>query len=386
MIAKKTNLARILVLSCAMLALLAGCDKKNPVAKAPVKSVDPMVVEVVPKMASSFEVAPAEMIAISVPQRIAGRIDVNDHFTTRIGSAITGRVTEVIATVGTRVSRGQALAKLASLELTNAQLAYLRALSSSKLAERSVERAQQLLLADVIGSAELHRREVELSVARAELRAATDQLRMIGMTASAIEKLRETGALASEVSIIATRSGVVVERKVSQGQVAQPGDPLFTVADLSSVWVVGSLPEQDAGSVSMHQLVEVEVPALADRKLKGKIIFISDTVSPDTRTIAIRTEVSNQKFELKPQMLATLVISNKLTRQLAVPSSAVVRENDKDHVFIKLEENKYRLTPVELEDDAGEYRRVKKGLSEGAEIVVAGAFHLNNERRRAELE
>ena len=85
-------------------------------------------------------------------------------------------------------------------------------------------------------------------------------------------------------------------------------------------------------------------------------------------------------------MLATLVISNKLTRQLAVQSSAVVRENDKDHVFIKLEENKYRLVPVELEDDAGEFRRVKKGLTEGTEIVVAGAFHLNNERRRAELK
>ena len=386
MIAKKTNLPRILALSCAMLILLVGCEKKNPPVKAPVKLTDPMVVEITPQMASNFSVAPAEMIAISVPQRIAGRIDVNDHFTTRIGSAITGRVTEVIATVGTRVSRGQALARLASPELTNAQLAFLRALSSSKLAERSVERAQQLLLADVIGSAELQRREVELSVARAELRAASDQLRLIGMTATAIEKLRETGALASEVLIIATRSGIVVERKVSQGQVAQPGDPLFTVADLSSVWVVGSLPEQDAGSVSMHQLVEVEVPALGDSKLKGKIIFISDTVAPDTRTITIRTEVSNPKFELKPQMLATLVISNKLTRQLAVQSSAVVRENDKDHVFIKLEENKYRLVPVELEDDAGEFRRVKKGLTEGTEIVVAGAFHLNNERRRAELK
>jgi cobalt-zinc-cadmium efflux system membrane fusion protein len=79
----------------------------------------------------------------------------------------------------------------------------------------------------VIGHAELQRREVELSVARAELRAATDQLRLIGLTNPLIERLRETGALASEVAITANRTGIVVERKVSQGQVAQPGDPLF---------------------------------------------------------------------------------------------------------------------------------------------------------------
>ena len=206
------------------------------------------------------------------------------------------------------------------------------------------------------------------------------------MSSAAIERLREVGALTSEVTITATRNGVVVERKVSQGQVAQPGDPLFTVADLSNVWVVGSLPEQDAGSVRMNQQVEVEVPALENAKLSGKIVFVSDTVNADTRTIAIRTEVANPKFGLKPQMLATLVINSKLTRQLAVPTSAVVRENDRDHVFIKVTDNSFRLTAVELEEDAGAFRRVKKGLAEGNEIVVAGAFHLNNERKRAELE
>jgi cobalt-zinc-cadmium efflux system membrane fusion protein len=85
-------------------------------------------------------------------------------------------------------------------------------------------------------------------------------------------------------------------------------------------------------------------------------------------------------------MLATLVINSKLTRQLAVPTSAVVRENDRDHVFIKVTDTSFRLTAVELEEDAGAFRRVKKGLAEGNEIVVAGAFHLNNERKRAELE
>jgi cobalt-zinc-cadmium efflux system membrane fusion protein len=319
-------------------------------------------------------------------QKVTGRIEANEQRTTRIGSSITGRVTQVMAEVGDRVKAGQPLAKLASPELSNAQLGFLRALSATKLAERSVERAQQLVTADVIGNAELQRREVELSVARAELRAATDQLRLIGLSEALIERLRETGALASEVAITANRTGIVVERKVSQGQVAQPGDPLFTVADLSNVWVVGALPEQDANSVHLNQLVEVEVPALGKQKLKGRIVFVSDTVQQDTRTVPIRTSVENPKFELKPQMLATLHLSGGLRKQLAVPGSAVVRENDKDYVFVQIEKNHFRLTEVELEPTAGELRPVKKGIKEGSLIVVDGSFHLNSQRKRAELE
>jgi cobalt-zinc-cadmium efflux system membrane fusion protein len=262
----------------------------------------------------------------------------------------------------------------------------LRALSATKLAERSVERAQQLVTADVIGNAELQRREVELSVARAELRAATDQLRLIGLSDGMIQRLRETGALASEVAITASRTGVVVERKVSQGQVAQPGDPLFTVADLSNVWVVGALPEQDANSVKLNQQVEVEVPALGTQKLKGRIVFVSDTVQQDTRTVPIRTAVDNPRFELKPQMLATLHLNGTFVKQLAVPAAAVVRENDKDYVFVKVGDHRYRLTEVQLDPAAGELRPVRKGIDVGAPIVVDGSFHLNSQRKRAELE
>jgi cobalt-zinc-cadmium efflux system membrane fusion protein len=304
----------------------------------------------------------------------------------RIGSAVTGRVMQVFAEVGDRVQAGQSLATLSSPELTNAQLSYLRALSMSSLAERAVERARALVAADVIGTAELQRREVELSVARAELRAAHDQLRLIGLREETIEKLRQTGAIASEVNIRATRSGIVIERKVSQGQVAQPGDPLFTVADLSSVWVVGSLPELDANSVQLNQKVDVEVAAIGSQKLSGRIVFVSDTVSPDTRTVPIRTEVKNPKFELKPQMLATLTLSGQHVKRLAVPATAVVRENDKDYVFVKLAENRFRLTEVMLDPTAGELRPVRKGIDEGTPVVVDGSFHLNSQRKRAELE
>ena len=379
-------------LLCALIALiLTGCGKEAPqnpgkTTAAPVQAVDPMMVNVSAEMAAQFKVEAAQMASIALVQKVVGKIEANEQRTTRTGASVTGRVTQVMAEVGDRVKAGQPLARLASPELTNAQLAYLRAVSSSKLAERSVERAQQLVLADVIGGAELQRREVELSISRAELRAAADQLKLIGLSQTAIERLREDGALASEVAITATRAGVVVERKVSQGQVAQPGDPLFTIADLSNVWVVGALPEKDANSVKLNQNVEVDVAALGNTKLSGKIVFISDTVHPETRTVAIRTAVANPNFVLKPQMLATLMLNGTYVKQLAVPASAVVRDNDREYVFVQTGDHQFKLTEVQLDAAAGELRPVRKGLDEGTRIVVDGTFHLNSQRKRAELE
>ena len=388
----KSQSTPVLLAIAAAVLILSGCGKEAPqAAKAPpaaeaAAKQDPMEVSLTPEMAKQFRIEKAAMADIAVTQRVAGRIEANERLTTRIGASVTGRVVNVMAEVGDRVKAGQVLATLASPELTNAQLAYLRALSTTKLAERTVERAQALVAADVIGTAELQRREVELSVARAELRAASDQLRLIGLSPGAIERLRESGAIASEVPITSTRTGIVIERKVSQGQVAQPGDPLFTVADLSNVWVIGALPEQDANSVQLNQRVEVEVAALGADKLTGRIVYVSDTVQPDTRTVPIRTEVQNPKYELKPQMLASLKLNGMHVRQLAVPATAVVRENDKDYVFVHLGDQRFRLTEVVLDEAAGDLRPVRKGLDEGTPIVVDGSFHLNSQRKRAELE
>lgn len=367
-------------------AMLAGCGQGASETRAAEPAVDPDLVVVNAEMARNFKVAPLAMQKVSTERDLPGRIEANEQLVTRIGASVTGRVTEVSAEVGARVRAGQQLARVSSPELTNAQLAYLRAHSATNQAQRAVERAQQLIQADVIGSAELQRREAELSIARAELRAATDQLLLLGVSTDYIERLREKGQLSAYAGVNAPRSGVVIERKVSQGQVAQPGDPLFTIADLSKVWVVGALPEQDAAAVQMGQRVEIRVPALGQRQFRGKVVFVSDTISPETRTLVVRTEVDNADRALKPQMLATLRIIGAAREQLAVPEAAVVRDNDKDHVYVQTAAGQFRLTPVELAPASGGLRPLLKGPAAGTPIVVDGAFHLNNERKRAELE
>lgn len=377
----------------ALTLLLTACGQKQekpkaagPRAEASAAADAMQQVSIDPVMASRFTVAPVAMADLVPFKEVPGRIEANERQVTRIGASVTGRVTEVLVEVGDRVRDGQSLASVASPELTQAQMAYLRAHSSAGLAERAVDRARQLFQADVIGAAELQRRESELSVARAEMRAQNDQLRLLGISHTAIDALRERGTLQPHAAVLATQSGVVIERNVSNGQVAQPGDPLFTVADLGNVWVVGALPEQTARAVSVGQSVDIEVPALGGRKLSGKIVYVGDTVSPETRTVPIRTQVDNPGRDLKPQMLATMRIRGEPVRSLVIPVDAVVRENDKDHVFVKTANNTFRLTPVELGMAVGSFRPVLGGIEAGAEIVVGGAFHMNNERKRAELE
>ena len=387
-----------LVLALAMAGLvsltLTACGKDEkaaaPVAAQSQPDLDPMEVMVPAEMAGNFKLAAVAQAELASVQDIAGRIEANERKVTRIGAAVTGRVTEVLAETGDRVKPGQVLARVASPELTTAQLSYMRASATATLAERSAERARQLIAADVIGSAELQRRESEVQIARAELRAAGDQLKLMGLSNEALTRLRGQGSVAPNAAITASSAGIVIERQISQGQVAQPGDPLFTVADLSSVWVVGALPEQIARSVKTGQNVQIDVPALGltpdEGLIPGKIIYVGDTVSPETRTVTIRTQVDNSDLSLKPQMLATMKIQGAMEKTLAIPAAAVVRENDKDHVYVKKAENHYRLTPVELGVVSGGLRPVIKGLNEGTQIVVEGAFHLNNERKRAELE
>jgi cobalt-zinc-cadmium efflux system membrane fusion protein len=381
--------ARWLVPLLAALAL-AACGKGGgaaPAASAPKAAVDPGVVQVTAAMASHFKTAEVQATDIAPVQEVAGRIDANEKLVTRIGAGVTGRITEVLAEVGQAVKPGQTLARISSPELTTAQLAFLRANAQASLAERAVERARQLIDADVIGSAELQRRESELAIARAESRAAADQLRLMGIPADGIRRLAASGGLQDAALVTSAIAGVVTERTVSQGQVAQPGDPLFTVADLSNVWVVGALPEQTARTVALGQVVEVTVPALDNRKLTGKVVFVSDTVSPETRTVAIRTQVDNKDRQLKPQMLATLRLVGQATSQPAVPAAAVVRENDRDHLYVRVAENTYRLVPVDLGPATLEgLRPVLKGVQPGTPVVVEGAFHMNNERKRSELE
>jgi cobalt-zinc-cadmium efflux system membrane fusion protein len=384
----KTNSCRrpsftALVLCCVL--ALTAC-KKATVQEATKPESDVMRVFAPESLRTQIQVSEVQSQDLSDMLRAAGQIDFDEQALTRIGASVTGRVTQIHASLVQIVNKGDTLALINSSELSGSQLAYLKARSEKELHRRTVERAKTLFNADIISAAELQRRESEYEIASAETRAAQDQLRVLGVSPKSIERLGNTGTIDSVASVMATIKGVVVERKIAAGQVVQPSDVLFAVADLSRVWAVAQVPEQQVGQVKVGQSVSIEVPALGHEKLEGKLIYVGQTVNPESRTVLVRTELDNKSGRLKPSMLASMLIESAPVKRLVVPITAVVRQEDTDHVFVELSANNFRLTAVKLAAEQNGQRVVLEGLKPGMRIVSDGAFHLNNHRNLAEME
>ena len=314
--------------------------------------------------------------------RVSGRIDFNEQLLSRIGANVTGRVSEILAIPGQIVKQGDILAKITSTELTQSQLAYLKAKSASQLADQAANRARILFKEDVIALAELQKREAEASSSKAEFRAANDQLRVQGMDQASIDRLAKSGLIESINNVIATIPGEIVERKINKGQVVQPADALFTIADLNMLWAIAEVPESNSYLIHRGQKVTAIIPALRNLEIEGQVAHVDSIVNPITRTVLVRMELPNPQGQIKPGMLATMLIESQPVDRLVVPVGAVFREDNHDHVFIREDDDEYRMVAVKLGPEGKGFRPVISGLKAGQEIAVDGAYHLNTERKR----
>jgi cobalt-zinc-cadmium efflux system membrane fusion protein len=288
--------------------------------------------------------------------------------------------------LGQAVRKGEVLAMLDSTELGVAQAAYLKAASQVNLRRLAADRARRLLEAGVIATAVSQERDGQLHEAEVDLRASADQLRVMGMSEADLARLDKDKTIHSSTPVIASLSGTVIESKVTIGQVVQPADALYTVADLSHVWLVAEIPEQQAHWARQGDEASADIAALPDHKITGKLIYVADLVNPETRTVTVRMDVANLHRHLKPQMLATLLIRKQGEQKLVLPDSAVIRDDNHDHVFVETAPAHFELRPIRLGDSESGVRPILDGLKQGEKVVIEGGFHLNTERLRKELE
>ncbi|HBY60636.1 MAG TPA: efflux transporter periplasmic adaptor subunit [Solibacterales bacterium] len=374
------------VVALSAVLLLNACSRKEATAEAQEAAggavQDPMQIVLDDTLRKRVRVGEPQWTNVGATLTVAARVEVDETRVTRVGSPVMGRIATLHVREGERVQKGQLLATLNSVGLSDAQLDFLKALSQRMVAERALQRAEQLLKADVIGAAELQRRESELAQATAELAAARDELELLGMAQDAIANLERTRNILSVSRIIASSDGTVLDRHVTIGQVIQPAETVFEIADLSQVWLVADVPEQIAGSVVVGMSVDAQVAAFPNEHYRGTLTFVSATVNPETRTVRARMEIENPNRHLKPAMLASMVLKNQTERRQVVPLSAIVREDNVEYAFVQLDEDTFVLRPVTLGAEYGSQRVLLEGVREGEKILVDGAFHLNNERRR----
>ena len=366
------------------LSLLEGCSK--PEDKSKEKKIDPLEIIITPDIQKQIKTEAVRYQDIGETLMIPGRLETQNRRLSKIGSPITGRVSDLYVSLGDIVKKGQVLARINSIELTQTQLTLIKSSQLIGLKTKAVERAKLLFEADVISKAEMLRIENELEAVKADYRASRDQLLVLGMSEKAVEKLETSGQINSFADIRSLFDGIIISRAINVGQIVNPQDNLFHIADLSKLWAVANIPEQQASFIQKDEVVSIEIPALDNKQIEAKIVFEDSIVDPQTRTVMVRAELDNLGLIFKPDMLTSMYIRSKKTSKLAIPVSSVVRENDRKYVLVQNTPKTFRLREVELGSRDGNLFSIISGLSEGETVVTDGAFHLNSERKKKELE
>ncbi|MGZ8374292.1 MAG: efflux RND transporter periplasmic adaptor subunit [Nitrospira sp.] len=373
-----------------LMVLESGCDgtPSDVVAsKSPVAVSAPGVITLSTEESSrvGLVVQPVARSDFRMHRDFPAIVQPNQRNMAEITALVRGRVVEVYGELGQEVKANAPLAILYSSELGLAQSAYLKAKAKLHVAEQAFNRAQFLLQEQVIGEAELQRRQAELLSNQAEANESHDRLKLLGMNDEEFRRLESSRKIRSVVPIVAPFAGRIIGRKLTRGEVVETTEKLFMIADLSEVWVLANIPEKDISFVhSIHasggSQAEVRINAYPKEVFKGTIAYVGDVLDPVTRTMQIRLELPNLDGRLKPEMFATIrLFSETQTDRLAVPEAALQRDQGRTYVFVQRSANEYELRDVHVGDSNGTLISILDGLNEGESVVTHGAFVLKSE-------
>lgn len=318
----------------------------------------------------------------------AGKIVANENRLAHLSARVPGRIVTVYADLGDRVKQGDRLLLLDSPAFGEAQLEYRKARNALGVTEKAFERAQALLDRGAIGAGEHQRREADYENAQADLHEAEEKLHLLGMTEREIQLLAAKTLPHAEVAQVSLRApfrGEVIERNATVGEVVDPNKTLFTVADLSTVWVRADFPEQQAGRLKTGLAIEVRVSAYPDTMFQGVITYVGAMIDSATRTIKARAEVPNLDGRLRPEMFAEVLLVTDEQSVLSVPHTAVQQVGNRRVVFAVLGPRRFESREVTVTQTSGDYFQVVAGLTAGEEVVTQGSYTLKSELLREEI-
>lgn len=310
---------------------------------------------------------------------VTGTITYDANRVSHIGARTAGRVISLSAALGARVSSSQLLALLESPTVGQIRAQEREAEELRTIARENFAREQRLATQGISSRKELLQAEADLRRTEASLRSAEAQLEALGAG-------HGTGG---QFGLSSPFSGVVVARDANLGEMVEPTDTLFTVADLSRVWIELNIFERDLSRVREGQSVSVSVNAYEKRTFPGRIVYLGAVLDSEKRTVLARVEIPNTDGALKPGMFANarIQVGGNGPPVVVVPQDAIQEVDGKTVVFVPgANPGEFRTVRIEVGESVGDNRvAIINGLSAGTKIVVTGAFALRSELAKSEI-
>jgi Cu(I)/Ag(I) efflux system membrane fusion protein len=306
-----------------------------------------------------FELAKYRPVERSI--RTVGQVEVDERRLAHVNIKLEGWIDQLfVNSTGERVKKGKILFTLYSPDLVATQTEYLLALKSQQTLGQSTfpevaERAKSLL--------DVTRR----------------RLKLWDITEDHIEDLERTGEVQRTLPIHAPLTGTVIKKVALAGMYVKPGDELYTIADLSQIWITADVYESELPFVKVGQMATVSLSYDPGTVLQGRIVFIYPVLDPQTRTAKVRFELANPGERLKPGMYTNVELKSALGIRLFVPTEAILDSGERQVMFIHLGEGRLEWRTVKLGVRAGDWVEVLEGLKEGEHIVTSANFLIDSE-------
>jgi membrane fusion protein, heavy metal efflux system len=344
---------------------------------------------------SGLKLTSVRQVAFRDERTTDGKIAINEDTTTPVFSPYSGRVSRLIARPGDHVERGAPLFAIEASEFVQGQNDLVTAVagvdkakSRLVLAQTSEKRQRELLAIRGGALKDLEQAQSDLIGAQGDLRAAEialaasrNRLRILGRADEEITKLEKADRIGAEAIVGAPISGTVIQRKVGLGQYITVGatDPVFTVGDLDTVWLIANVRESDAPRMKVGSPVEVSVLAHPGRVFNAKLAYVAPALDPNTRRLPVRAEIQNPGRELLPEMFATFrIVSGESRLMPAVPADAVIYEGAQARVWVARPKDKKVVSrSVEVGGTENGQVEIRKGLSVGESVVTSGTLFID---------
>ena len=362
-----------------LVALLSGCSdsKSEQLAQpvpAPGAAIDPV------------RVVQPEMRTRAAVLETTGKVQFNEDELVRVNAPVTGRVTEVLARPGQVVEPGHPLFVLDSPDLGQAKSDYAKAISDLARADKALQLARDLFQLKAIAEKDIREAENDHNKAVAERDRAAARLRTLGIRPDQLPEIANRADASTTVTVRAPRSGVIVERNISPGQVVAYGQSdtpvnLFVIANLSTMWVVADVYEPDVPKVRLGETVRVTLPCCPQDRHQGKITNIGAAVDKDSRTLKVRALVPNPGGVLKGEMFVKVAIDTGSSSVLTLPQSAIQRADGTTFVLLERGKGEYERRPVKTGLDFDGLTEIVEGVTPQDRVVSTGGVLLKRDAK-----